>query len=53
MGPTTFDAVDNGWAIPTATDIAFSYLVDRTSFGAVIRPRVFCCRWLLPMTRRD
>lgn len=34
FGSTTFDAAANGWAIPTATDIAFSYLVGRAVFGA-------------------
>ncbi|MBY6050070.1 Na+/H+ antiporter NhaA [Vannielia litorea] len=34
LGSETFSAVANGWAIPTATDIAFSYLIGRMVFGA-------------------
>ena len=34
IGSDTFDAVKDGWAIPAATDIAFSYLVGRVVFGA-------------------
>lgn len=34
LGSDTYDAVARGWATPTATDIAFSYLVGRIVFGS-------------------
>jgi len=49
LGSDTYDAVQRGWAIPTATDIAFSYVVGRIVFGAG-RPAV---RFLLLLAIAD
>ena len=34
LGSETYNALAHGWAVPTATDIAFSYIVARVIFGA-------------------
>ena len=33
LGPRALDELGNGWAVPMATDIAFSYLIARLIFG--------------------
>lgn len=34
MGSDTVEALSSGWAVPTATDLALSYVVGRIVFGA-------------------
>lgn len=34
LGSDTFDALWRGWAVPTSTDIAVSYIIGRAVFGA-------------------
>ena len=48
-----FDRPDivRGWAVPCATDIAFSYMTARFLSAAIIRQFPFSCCWPLPTTR--
>ena len=48
FGPATLNA---GWAIPCATDIAFSAMIARLMFAPGHPPSPSCCCWRSRMTR--
>ncbi len=49
----TQDVFGKGWAVPCATDIAFSYLIARMIFGVGHPASHSCCCWRLPTMPQD